>query len=271
MAMREGHLAGGIPCLAFGDGPPLAVFPGLGMTNANPTGFQRWAEVRMLAPLARSFTVHRLGRRVGLEPGTTMTDLVDDYAGALEGEFGEPVRVLGMSTGGSIALQLAVERPELVNRLVVAGSAYRLSSHGWEFQLLVAELAAARDLRGLARLQASEVADSRLGRRIAGGLLWLTGPLFIRRDWDPTDMIRTIMAEDAFDVGGRLHEISAPTLVIGGGRDTYYPPDMFRRTARGIPDARLVIYENRKHGGTFVDRRFGRDIVAFLSNGEKTS
>ena len=71
--VREGILKGGLPCLSFGDGPPLIVFPGLGMTNANPTGFQRWGEVRLLAPLARVVTVYRVSRRVGLEPGTTMT------------------------------------------------------------------------------------------------------------------------------------------------------------------------------------------------------
>ncbi len=40
--VQEGMLKGGLPCISFGDGPPLAVFPGLGMTNANPTGLQRW-------------------------------------------------------------------------------------------------------------------------------------------------------------------------------------------------------------------------------------
>lgn len=40
-----------------------------------------------------------------------MTDLVDDAAGALEEGFGEAVPVLGMSTGGSLALQLAADRP----------------------------------------------------------------------------------------------------------------------------------------------------------------
>jgi pimeloyl-ACP methyl ester carboxylesterase len=142
-----GVLGVGLPCLSFGDGPPLVMFPGLGMTNANPTGLQRWGEVRLLAPLARAFTVHRVGRRVGLEPGTTMSDLVNDYAGALEEEFGDPVNVLGISTGGSLTLQLATDRPELVRRLVVAGAAYRLSEHGREFQRRVAELAAAGDRR----------------------------------------------------------------------------------------------------------------------------
>jgi pimeloyl-ACP methyl ester carboxylesterase len=234
------------------------------MTNANPTGIQRWGEVRLLAPLARAFTVYRVGRRVGLEPGTTMTDLANDYARALEEEFGGPVDVLGISTGGSIALQLAADRPELVRRLVVAGAAYRLSEHGREFQRRVAELAAAGDRRKISQMQAPDVANSRLGRRIAGGLLSLAGPLFIRRDWDPSDMIATIEAEDAFDIGDRLGENTAPTLVIGGGRDRFYPTELFRETANDIPNARLILYENRAHGGTFADRRFGRDVVAFL-------
>jgi len=265
--VREGEFGGGLPGLSFGDGPPLAVFPGLGMTNANPTGLQRWGELRLLAPLARAFTVHRIGRRVGLEPGTTMADLASDYAGALEEGFGGPVDVLGISTGGSIALQLAVDRPRLVRRLVVAGAAYRLSEHGRTFQRRAAELSASGDRRGLARMQASDVADSRLGRRIAGGLLWLAGPLFIKRGWDPADMIATIEAEDSFDVGERLDEISAPTLVVGGGRDRFYPPELFRETADRIPNARLRLYEDRAHGGTFADRRFGRDVVAFLRAG----
>jgi pimeloyl-ACP methyl ester carboxylesterase len=262
--VREGMLEGGLPCLSFGDAPTLIVFPGLGMTNANPTGLQRWGEVRLLAPLGRAFTVYRVGRRVGLEPGTTMTDLVNDYAEALAHEFRGALDVLGISTGGSIAPQLAADHPGLVRKLVVAGAAYRLSEHGRRFERRLAQLAAAGDRRGISQLQAPDVAASRLGRRIVGGLLWLVGPLFIKREWDPSDMIATIWAEDAFDLGGRLGEISAPTLVVGGGRDRFYPTELFRATANGIPDARLILYENRAHGGTFADRRFGRDVVAFL-------
>src|SRR3712207_586161 len=190
--VRERILKGGLPCLSFGDGPPLIVFPGLGVINANPTGFQRWGEVRLLAPLARVVTVYRVSRRVGLEPGTSMIDLVNDYVGVLEKEFGGPVDVLGISTGGSIALQLAADRPGLVRRLVVAGAAYRLSEHGRDFQRRTAQLSAAGDRRGISQMQAPDVADSRLGRRIAGWLLGLVGPLIIKRDWDPSDMIATI-------------------------------------------------------------------------------
>ena len=36
--VREGTLKGGLTYITFGDGPPLVVFPGLGPSNANPTG-----------------------------------------------------------------------------------------------------------------------------------------------------------------------------------------------------------------------------------------
>ena len=108
--VREGQLEGGLPYLSFGEGPPLAVFPGLGMTNANPSGIQRWGEMLLLAPLARTFTVRRISRRAGLASGTKMEDLANDYAVALDEEFRQPVDVLGISTGGSIALQLAADR-----------------------------------------------------------------------------------------------------------------------------------------------------------------
>jgi pimeloyl-ACP methyl ester carboxylesterase len=218
----------------------------------------------LLAPPAHVFTVHRISRRVGLASGTTMEDLANDYAVTLDEMFGEAVNVLGISTGGSLALQLTADRPELVSRLVVAGAACRLSEHGRRFQRRTAELSATGDRRGLSVMQGTDVTESRLGQRIAGGLLWLVGPLFIKRGWDPSDMISTIRAEDAFDIGGRLSEISTPILVIVGGHDRFYPTELFRETADGIPNARLILYEDRAHGGALTDRRFGKDAVAFL-------
>jgi hypothetical protein len=45
---------------------------------------------------------------------------------------------------------------------------------------------------------------------------------------------------------------------------------LFRETAGRIPDARLILYEGRGHQGTFNDRRFARDVIAFL-NAERSS
>jgi pimeloyl-ACP methyl ester carboxylesterase len=266
LEVREGTLSGGLPYFAFGDGPPLVVFRGLGPTNTNPTGFQRRFEVGLLTPLARrGFTIYAVNRRRGLGVGVmTMADIATDHARALEAEFGEPVDVLGMSTGGSVALQMAADHPDRLRRLVVAGSAYRLGPTGQQVQRNVGRLAASGAHREALRAQTPTLGKSPLGQRLVGGMLWLAAPLMVGRAWNPSDMVATIEAEDAFDLGDRLGEISAPTLIIGGDGDGYYSPELFAQTAERIPRGRLVIYEGRNHGGTFTDKRFARDAADFL-------
>ena len=72
----------------------------------------------------------------------------------------------------------------------------------------------------------------------------------------------TILAEDAHDFRGRLHEISAPTLVVAGADDPFYTEALFRETAAGIPGARLVLYPRMGHPAQ--GRQFARDVLAFL-------
>ena len=173
-----------------------------------------------------------------------------------------------MSTGGSVALQLAADHPGLVSRLVVAGSAYRLGPIGREVQRRMADFAARGRHRRALQASVPILVESPLGQRLVGGLLWLAAPLAVGRGWDPSDLIATIEAEDAFDLKDRLGEIRAPTLVIGGERDRAYSRELFVETAERIPDGRLIIYEGRGHGGTFTARRFVRDVIAFLKAGQ---
>jgi pimeloyl-ACP methyl ester carboxylesterase len=263
--VREGTLKGGLPYITFGDGPPLIVFPGLFASNANPIGLLLRFEMGWLSPLARTFGVYRLNRKVGLAPHTTMADLASHYATAIEDSFEGAIPILGFSTGGSIAQQFAADRPELVRRLVLAGTACRLGPVARDAQKRQAQFAASGQYRRSLAALAPTITGSALGQRLAGAAMWLAAPLGgMGPYWDPSDMITTVEAEDAFDVSDRLGEIRAPTLVIGGERDPCYPRALFEETTRGIPDARLLIYKGRGHGGTVTDRRFARDVTAFL-------
>ena len=263
--VREGTLKGGLTYISFGDGPPLIVFPGLFASNANPTGLLLRFEMGWLSPLARTFKVYRLNRKVGLASDTTMADLASHYATAIEDRFEGAVNILGFSTGGSIAQQFAVDRPDLVRRLVLAGTACRLGPVARDAQRRLAQFAASGQYRRSLAALAPTITGSALGRRLAGAAMWLAAPLGgLGPYWDPSDMIASVEAEDAFDVSDRLGEISAPTIVIGGERDASYSRELFEETTRGIPDVRLFIYEGRGHGGTVTDRRFARDVEAFL-------
>jgi pimeloyl-ACP methyl ester carboxylesterase len=108
------------------------------------------------------------------------------------------------------------------------------------------------------------ITDSRLGQWFWGGVLWLFASL--TRIEDPSGMVAVLMAEDAFDLGNRLHEITAPTLLIGGDRDCNYSPDLMKQTAERIPHARLIMYPGRHHNETLTDRRLFHDILAFLTD-----
>ncbi len=263
--VREGILKGCLSYIAFGEGPPLVVFPGLFPTNSNPTGFSLLFEMGWLSPLARTLAVYRINCKVGPAPDTTMPDLASHYATAIEDKFEGAIHILGFSTGGSIAQQFAADRPDLVRRLILAATACRLGPVARDAQRRHAQFAASGQYRRSLAALAPTITGSALGQRLAGAAMWLVAPLGgMGPDWDPSDMIATVEAEDAFDASERLEEIRAPTLVIGGERDPCYSRELFAETARGIPDGRLYIYRGRGHGGTITDRRFARDVTAFL-------
>jgi pimeloyl-ACP methyl ester carboxylesterase len=114
-------LTGGLPYLALGAGPPLVVLPGLGKDNVLPCGMHSRFELATLRAYADAgWTAYWVTRRPGVAAGVTMADLASDLARALRVEFGEPVDILGFSTGGSVAQQLAVDHADVVRRLVLA-------------------------------------------------------------------------------------------------------------------------------------------------------
>lgn len=262
--VREGTLAGGIAYLAYGDGPPLVMVRTVLPSSANPTGLARWAELRSITPLARHFTVIAIGRQPGLPPTTTMAGLARQLATAIASEWGTgPVDMFGMSTGGSLALQFAADYPTRLRRLVVAATAYTLGSGGRELQQQYADLLARGRYRDALAASAPGFVESRFGQRIAATMLWLLAP--VQKIDDAPGMVAMLRAEDSFDLGDRLKQISAPALVIGGDRDRLYPAELVRETAARMPDARLLIYPNHGHREVLAERRLNQDILDFLA------
>jgi pimeloyl-ACP methyl ester carboxylesterase len=260
--VREGSLHGGLPYLAVGQGPPLVVFSGLTAEHANPTGLDRRFQLQSLKPLTRHFTVYAVNRKPGLPAGATIKDLAGHYAEAIARQFPGPVLVHGISTGGSIAQQFAIDHPQLVRRMVLAATACRLSPHGREVQRRYAELTRqGRPRRAYAALGPALAATAAGGRAFTA-LLWLVGGS--QRVEDPSDMLVTVAAEDAFDACPELHRITAPTLLVAGGRDRYYSPELFRQTAERIPHGRLRLYPDKGHAGVLTHKPAMREIVAFL-------
>ncbi|NKY86779.1 alpha/beta fold hydrolase [Nocardia veterana] len=265
--VSEGVLTHGMPYLALGRGRPLLFLRWFTPDHANPTGRMRASEIATLAPLARRFRVYAVGRAPGMAPGTTMADIAAEHAEAIRDEFGCAVDVLGVSSGGSIALQLAADHPDAVRSLTVVSSGYALSPAAKQAQMSYAKAIAA-GRRGLHHM-APVMVGSRILARLVGAALWLADPL--ARPVRPTDTAAFLHAEDEFDLEPRLGEITAPTLVLGGDRDACYPVETFRRTAAGIPDAQLIVYPGIGHRGAVRQQRFAADIAAFIDAADQRS
>jgi pimeloyl-ACP methyl ester carboxylesterase len=116
--------------MRLGTGLPLVFLPGLTSTHRLPHGQDRRLQLQEIKPFAAKREVSWANRRPGPDPDATMADIAADYAETLRTSFGRQVDVLGFSTGGSVALQLAVDHPDVVRRLVILSAAGRLSSTG---------------------------------------------------------------------------------------------------------------------------------------------
>jgi hypothetical protein len=94
-----GYFRSGLPYNRSGRGPrPLVVFQGLMLENKP---MPRMA-LGMYKFLEDDYTVYSVLRKRGLPHGYTLQDMAADYAAMIREEFGGPLDVIGISTGGSI-------------------------------------------------------------------------------------------------------------------------------------------------------------------------
>lgn len=256
-----GTWAEGMPYVRRGAGPPLLFLPGLTTHHEIPRGMDRAAAAGALRGLANHRRVWWVNRRAGLSPGVTMVEVADDYATGIRRRHDPPVDVVGVSTGGSVALQLTADHPDLVRRLVLVSAAARLGPRGRAAQRALARALSTGHPRraGAAMLGTLGTPVTAPAWKTVG---WLLGPLMFRHD--PADLLATLAAEDAFDLTEELSRIQTPVLVVGGDRDRPYGPALLAETARSLPRGRLLLYPHCSHVGVPGRRRFAADVLAFL-------
>lgn len=243
MDVREGRM-GRLPYLAVGSGRPLVVLAGLLPQAGVARGPLRGDHERTARLFAHGCEVFYLNRRPGMPAGMTMADVAAEHADALREHFGAAVDVLGMSTGGSIAQQLAAEHPDVVSRLVLVSTGARLGPLAKRVQRRVAARARAGAAREAAAVFAADLMPGplELPAALAG---WLAGPRLLKLA-DLGDLASMAEAEDDFDLA-QLPRIAAPTLLVGGGRDRYYGTELFEQTAALIPGCQLEIRPGLGH------------------------
>ncbi|TAM89063.1 MAG: alpha/beta fold hydrolase [Jatrophihabitans sp.] len=257
---------GVLPYGAIGHGPPIVVVAGLSPTTGVGSDRMVAATLGPLTALAPARRLIVVNRRPGLPRGMTMAQLAAEHAAAIrEGLAAGAVDVVGISTGGSIAQQLAADHPDVVRRLVLVSTACRLGPVGQRLQRRVGELIRAGRTRAALAAMTGGLVPPWRGRTVARAVGFAVGPRLLKSA-DLDDMATTIEAEDEFDLA-RLPTVGAPTTVLAGSEDRFYSPDLFAETARLIPDCRLELFDGRGHVTVMMDRRFRAAIRDLLAGG----
>jgi pimeloyl-ACP methyl ester carboxylesterase len=260
---ETGYFRGELPYSRSGSGPrTLVIFEGLGFENKPMPSLMAAGMYRFLD---QDYTIYRVTRKPCLPSGYSMQNMSDDYAAMITEEFGGPVDVIGVSTGGSIAQHFAADNPDLVRRLVLHSTAHTLGAAGKAVQWRIGELARQGHRREVCTTMLGLILPPTGIKRSVGRLgVWIAGfmlPLILPKDL--SDLVIAIEAEDRHHFRDRLSEITAPTLVVAGDQDPFYSETLFRETAEGIPHARLILFQGMGHPAS--GKLFRQDVLAFLT------
>ena len=225
-----------------GSGPPLVLVHGL--------GYARWGWEPVTDGLAEQHQVVLFDNRgIGASdapPGPyTVSELMQDTVAVLDAAGIERAHVLGTSLGGMVALQLALDHPERVDKLVLActtpGGAGAVPMPEQTVRLLgeAATLPPEVVLRRFVENAFAAEADPALVDRIMEQRLATAQP---QSAW-----AAQAAAGAAFDTWEQLGDIRAPTLVLTGDADNVVDPRNSTLLAERIPDARLEIFRGCGH------------------------
>jgi pimeloyl-ACP methyl ester carboxylesterase len=195
--------------------------------------------------------------------------MAEDMAQLLSRLQTGPVHVVGISMGGTIALQLALDYPGLVDRLVLVNTFASLRFDQPSTLLYFAVRYLLIHATGLPT-QAQVVAHRLFPKPEQDQL---------RREFyeqviqsNPHGYRAAMRALARFDVRRRLYEISAPTLVITGELDASIPPKIQRRLSEGISGARHVTIPSAGHAVTADQpEEFNRVLLDFLLDNRTNS
>ena len=226
-------------------GAPLLFIPGLGGSHLT------WEPVaRRLSQRRRLLLIdpRDAGKSAESPAPYTVADLARDAAGLLDHLNAARAAVVGLSMGGAVAQELAIARPDLVERLVLIATYDDGDPRG---TFLFGQIARLR--RTLSREDYHRTL-----------IPWVYTYEEMREDFDP-DAVAAALSQDPFfqspeayerqvaaavahSSRERLDRIRCPTQLIFGDADLFTPLRFARSLHERIPRSRLTVLSGAGHG-----------------------
>ncbi|NNE95368.1 MAG: alpha/beta hydrolase [Acidimicrobiales bacterium] len=215
------------------DAPTVVLVHGAGMDGTVWSQQTRYLSMRRVRALAVDLPGH--GQSQG--PALSTVPAMGTWLAQLLQQLGGPVVLAGHSMGTYVALEAASAHPELVNSLVLLGTASNMPVHP---DLLEA---AQHDLPRAASLMTgwSHAPGSRIGDNPTPGL-WMTGGVeaLVERS-GPGVLLTDLEACARFTGADELAGlISCPVAVVIGAHDKMTPPPAARALAAKMVNATSV-------------------------------
>jgi pimeloyl-ACP methyl ester carboxylesterase len=183
--------------------------------------------------------------------------MAEDAAAFMDALDLTEVDLFGYSIGGFVAQHLALSRPALVRRLILAGTGPKGAPgmEGWRQDVLDSVVVDRTGPEGILHVFYAPTSLSQ-----AAGQASL-GRIFERKDG--RDGVPSLESKNAqyeavkgwgvpgWDQVRRLTEITQPTLILQGDDDIMIPTSASYLMAGLIPDASITIYPEASHGSIF--------------------
>ena len=246
----------------FGHGKEtLVILPGLsvqsvmGFADAVAEAYQMFAD---------DYTVYVFDRRKELPPSYSVHEMAQDTAEAFHALGLDRINLFGASQGGMIAMEIAIEQPDLVQKLILGST----SAHVDETRCQTIE-------RWIQAAKAGKKAELYLAFGEAvypPDVFELSRELLIESAESVTDedLSRFIILAESihgFDIEKDLEKISCPVLVIGSMDDQVLGADASFQLAEHLKDQKgavLCMYSGYGHAAYDTAPDYKERILRFL-------
>lgn len=247
--------------IRFGKGSrKLVMLPGLGDGLTTVKG-KALVFAAMYRVYAGEFTVYMFSRKNKLREGYSTREMANDQAKAMAALGISKADILGISQGGMIAQYLAIDHPELVNKLVLAvtaaepnetvekvvGSWIKMAEQGKYKELMIDTAEKTYSENYLKKYRRFYPLLGKIGKPKSFERFLLQAAACISHNaWE------------------ELHKITCPVLVIGGDCDKIVGAASASGTADKIAGSELFVYPGLGHGAYEEAEDFTERVLDFL-------